>query len=1200
MLSVIARFEFATRVRRVSTAVYFTLFFALSFLWLALAGGVFPDADIGFGAARIAINSPFSIARASVILTAFSMIVVAAIMGRAVQEDVEARTTPFFATAPISKSDFLIGRFLGGFGVVAVILLSLPLGAWLATFLPGIDPARLEANRLSSYVLPYLWLSLPDALATGAFFFFLAATTRRMLPVYVGSVLLIVAWTLSLRWVQDLDNRALGALIDPFGRSALTEVTRYWTAPERNQRALGLSGLLLVNRVFWLVLAFLFALIASLRFSMAHYAGGLERFGDVATRPDTPVAGALRTHAKPHRPTMHLQGALLPMTLVYLRSIVSNVYFGVLVAAGLVLAITLANSGGRIYGTATWPVTAQMIDSLSAPFTLFMLVIITFYAGELVWREREVRISQIVDASPTTSVTLLASKLLALMAVPAMLEGVLMLAGISVQLSHGYTHVEPGLYLHDLFGIQLIDFWLLCVLALTVHTVLDHKYVAHFILVLYYIADISSSALGFEDNLYKFGETGDITYSDMNGFGHALIGVRFFEIYWGFAALLLLIAAFLLMVRGTPASFLERIANARLRAARMPRLVLPLALLSFVGSGSFIYYNTHVLNRFHTARSDLEGQADYEKSYRFLAALPQPRIAAVTLAIDIRPESRSAVARGHYDLENRTAHALSLVNLDFPAGGGVVLKSLAASRPFQYVINDAELGMRQMRLAAALQPGEHMGIDFVTALESRGFAGAHEETAVVENGTFFNGRMMLPHVGYDSAGELTRPGDRKKFGLPEKPAMRAQDDPVGLAANYIADDADWIPFEVDLGTGPDQLAVAPGDLVRTYSQNGRAHFVYRSSRPILNFFAFQSARYARANDVWHGPEGDVPIAIDYQSGHEFDLARMISAVKDALAYDTANFAPYQYDTFRIVEFPRYQMFAESFPNTTPYSEGLGFIARVNDDDARDIDYPFFVTAHEVSHQWWGYQMVGANVLGATMLSESLAQYSAMMVLKHRYGDMRMRRFLAFELDTYLTGRANEGDHEVPLSKVENQTYIHYAKGALVMYALQDALGEARVNRVLSEMLAAHASKGAPYPTSGELVQRFRDAAPAQFKSLVTDLFDRIVLFDCRALSATARKNADGTYLVSVEVEAQKREADGQGNESYAALDDWIDIGALDDKGNAIVLQKHHFTDGKLKASFIADRLPARAGIDPLHKLIDRNPGAAMLPVEIAP
>ena len=195
-------------------------------------------------------------------------------------------------------------------------------------------------------------------------------------------------------------------------------------------------------------------------------------------------------------------------------------------------------------------------------------------------------------------------------------------------------------------------------------------------------------------------------------------------------------------------------------------------------------------------------------------------------------------------------------------------------------------------------------------------------------------------------------------------------------------------------------------------------------------------------DAWHGPKGDVPIEIYYQPGHEYDLDRMMAGARRTRSTTTRpTSAPTSTTQLRILEFPRYAAFAQSFPNTIPFSEGIGFIAKVDPKDPKDIDYPYYVTAHEVAHQWWAHQVVGANVQGATMLSETLAQYSALMVMKRKYGDAKMRRFLKYELDRYLLGRGTEQKKELPLSRVENQPYIHYRKGSLAMYALQDYIGE---------------------------------------------------------------------------------------------------------------------------------------------------------------
>ncbi len=60
---------------------------------------------------------------------------------------------------------------------------------------------------------------------------------------------------------------------------------------------------------------------------------------------------------------------------------------------------------------------------------------------------------------------------------------------------------------------------------------------------------------------------------------------------------------------------------------------------------------------------------------------------------------------------------------------------------------------------------------------------------------------------------------------------------------------------------------------------------------------------------------------------------------------------------------------------------------------RALDFPFAVVAHEVAHQWWGHQVTPALVEGAPVLTESLAWYSAMMVMEKTYGHEHLRRLL---------------------------------------------------------------------------------------------------------------------------------------------------------------------------------------------------------------
>jgi aminopeptidase N len=300
---------------------------------------------------------------------------------------------------------------------------------------------------------------------------------------------------------------------------------------------------------------------------------------------------------------------------------------------------------------------------------------------------------------------------------------------------------------------------------------------------------------------------------------------------------------------------------------------------------------------------------------------------------------------------------------------------------------------------------------------------------------------------------------------------------------------------------------------------------------------------------------------------------------------------------RILEFPRYQGFAQSFPNTIPYSEAIGFIAEVDPTDEDDVDYPYYVTAHEVAHQWWAHQVIGGDVQGSTLLSESLSQYAALMVMKQTFGPSQMKRFLRYELDRYLGSRGMERKKELPLARVENQQYIHYSKGSLVFYALQDHLGEETVNRALASYIRKVAYQEPPYTTSTELLAELRQVIPPGQQHLITDLFETITLYENRAVSARARPATGGGFDVTINVTTKKLRADELGSESEIPMDDLVDVGVLGADGKPLYLRKHRLAAGTRELTVQVQGTPARAGVDPLNKLIDRKPDDNVVAVE---
>jgi ABC-2 type transport system permease protein len=1171
-----------------STYVYFAIFAALATLWMAAAGGAFPGANVGFGSDKVFINSPYALAQTITVLGFFGVVVVAAFMGRAVQQDFEHQTFHFFFTSPITKRDYLFGRFLGAVAILVFIFLGISFGILVGSHWPGVDAARLGPWSLAAFMQPYLVMLIPNILFLGACFFGLAALGRRMLPVYVAGVVVLIGYLIALRLMQDIDNRTVAAFVDPLGSSALDLVTHYWSTAEKNTRLIPIADEVLWNRALWLGLGVVAFAACFARFRMSFAPPERARRKAVAevaeSRAAMPVA--LPVVTADTRSIAYLR-QLPGLTALYLRETVKNVYFGVIVLTGALFIFSNAKTLGNVYGTNTYPVTYQVIDIASGAFFLFMLIVTAFYSGELVWRERDARMALIADSTPAPTWLSFTGKLIALMAVQALLQLVVIVCGILIQLFSGYTKIELGQYLFRLLAVQLPNYWMIAALALTIHTVVNHKYLGHFLVVLYFIANITLGALGYDYRLYRFGGVPPYIYSDMNGYGHFLPAVRWFQLYWGAGCILLLVVARLFWVRGTDTG-----AGVRLRIAK-GRFTRPLlattagAALVFVATGAWIYYNTSVLRPYRSEFAQEELQAEYERLYKPLLAKPQPKITAVRIAADIFPHEHRIVFNGTYTLKNKTTEAIPelYVNVSERARSSdlkaSVALTLAESRP--------ELDWRRFTLAKPLAPGETMTLDFTMEYPKPGFSNSGYPATVVDNGTFINS-FYLPTLGYQEREELTEDRTRQKHGLKPKERMHDLDDVAARQRNYITSDADWIAFDATVTTSADQIALAPGYLQKEWTENGRRHFHYTMDVPILNFYAFLSARYSVKKDLWRGADGkEVPIEIYYQAGHEYNLDRMIEGVKDSLDYYTKNFSPYQHHQVRILEFPRFSQLAQAFPNTIPYSESIGFIAKVDPKNPKDIDYPYYVTAHEVAHQWWAHQVIGANVQGATMMSETLAQYSALMVMKKKYGDAKMKRFLKYELDAYLISRGAERKKELPLYRNENQLYIHYKKGSLAMYALQDAIGEDAVNRALAAYIKKVAFQEPPYTISRELLAEFRAVAPPEYQYIITDLFETITLYENRAVSATYKEKGGGRYEVTLKVSAKKVRADETGTQTEVPMDDRIDIGVLGEDDKPLYLEKQRVRSGESTFTMEVTEKPLRAGIDPVIKLIDRSP-----------
>ena len=1179
------RFELRQQLRSPLLWMMGALFAALAF------GAAATDViQLGGGIGNVHRNAPMIVVQFMGIFTLIGMLFIAMSINGALLRDFEQGTAELIFASPIKRRDYVAGRIAAAVVGCLLIYALIGFGIFIAQFMPWIDAERLGPVTLYPYVWAFAVVVLPNLLFTAALLSLLAIVTRSILWVYIGVLGFFILSGVSAVLLRDLDNVWIATLAEPLGMRAFGRTIRYWAAEQRNTQLPEITGYILANRALWLgiALALFAACFALFKTERSGTARGWRRAKTLPATADSeadapsPVARQLPKVSPSFGSSTGVSQFLRQLRFDTL-GVLRGIPFIVMLLFALANFIPAAIFAETMYETPIHPVTSQILQALQGAYSFVLIIIVLFYAGELVAKERSVKIHEVTDAMPVPNWVPLTAKFGALVAVIVCFQLLGGIVAILIQLGKGHAQLELAVYAQTLMLNSLV-FVLMGGLALCLQVFTNNKYVGYALLVLVLLGRMVLGTLDYTHKLYSYASAPNAPYSDMNGYGHFLQPQLWFQAYWGVFLLLLLLLSAALWVRGVGGSMRERLRLARQRLSGPLGIATALSVLAFVAVGGYLFWNTNVRNEYLSPDETIDLQARYEREYKQYKQLQQPKIIATDIEVDLRPETQTMRASGTYRVRNPYAKPItelhigmaddkSLTSIDM--GGATLIK------------HDEPLGYRIYRLKSPLLPGAERVISFKVELAPNGISNDTAQSQIVDNGTFFNSQVF-PSFGYNDNAEIQDRNERRKRELGEPQRMPKLEDEAARANTYLTDDADWIDFKTTICTAPDQIALSPGYLQKEFIRDGRRCFSYAMDRPMLNFYSYLSARW----QVKKGKYKDIPIEVYYDAKHPYNVDRMIESVQKSLAYYEANFTPYQHRQVRIIEFPGYEDFAQSFANTIPYSESVGFIADLRGKDA--IDYVYYITAHEIAHQWWAHQVIGANVQGATVLSESLAQYSALMVMEKAYGRNKMRRFLKYELDSYLSGRGGEVVEELPLYRVENQPYIHYRKASLVFYRLRDEIGEDTLNRALKKFLQEKGYQQPPYATSAELLDYIRAEAGPQHASLIADLFEKISFYDNRVETATAKKRADGKYEVVLDLHAAKLYADGKGKETPGKLDDWIEVGVFargpsgeeaDEK--VLYLKRHRITGGQPKLTVVVDAEPYEAGFDPYNKLIDR-------------
>ncbi|SEW55033.1 hypothetical protein [Chitinophaga arvensicola] len=1197
-------FEIRQRFRQPAIYIYFGVTFL--FMWITFATGSLPLGE------KEHINAPFLIALASAGVSMLLALVGSSVMGLPLYRDIEYRTDEYYLSYPLTRAGYFWGRFAGAWTSMFFIALAIPAGIYLgATTGPWMgwrDAGQYGADKLLHYLQPFLIIVLPNLFFTSSLFFALVVLTRNIKVIYSGGILLYLCYFLSFFFFLNDGNGTVVNLADPFVINGIKWQNSQATDLQRNTMLIACSGTFLLNRILWAGTALVILLWAYRRFRFERFFNKGDRSVLLPVEPRDNTKSFLNGPQQVFDSAYH-RNTLCRLVKMELSNLVNDNYFWVIFLSGTVFLAFSFWMGHSPYGVPDLPRTVTLFAIFNEAFPFYIFILFLFYTGEILHRERIQGYAVIYDTLPPPNRILWGSKLITLLILAIMLAVIPAVSSLGIQVAKGFYQFNLQMYGIQLFLILLPQLLAMVVYCFVVHVMVNRKFSAHSIgLFLWLLIFFLRKSGTFNYHLLLYSYTPSFTISDMDGLGHMIKPVTWFNIYWTSFSVLLVIVAALFYVRGMPRSFKDRCRAIPERFTPVTKIVTISGALFFAGVGGFIYYQVSYLNEYLTNGEMIARKILYEHTLKRYAGMPLPKVTRIVLRANLFPDKQTAVVDAQVTLVNKTTQVISGLLLDGEELTDYTISNkgtpLSYTYPLRYrrglfnwfrpVTEPAKF--RLYRFPSVLVPGDSMTLDVHSVTMHRGFENDFYAPDLLRNGTFFSGG--LPGMGYDEQDEINNPFERKKYHLPPKKSEEdiAQNDPIGISTLKSGAGADLLELDITVGTSGDQTALAPGTLLKEWTENGRHYFHYSQTNPGMYApFAILSARYAVLHDTIQSAH---PVSIDiyYDPLHARNISRFLTAYKDGLRYFESIYGPYPFSGIRLAETNVYLNKISSMTTLDGYAEDFAWNAGFN--DPVSFDYTYFRTARCLAQQWWRFQVAPNSTTGSLMISEGLSLYSALALEEKKLGKHNMRDILLDQLRDYYYQRRRLEKPEHPLLTM-NQPFEE-KKAGVVLYGLKDLMGADSFHAALRDFKEEYAFKAAPpFAGSNDLYRVLRKHVPDSLRYYLEDSWLKITLYNNRVLAATAIPTGNGSdYLVTLEVAVNKIYRDSTGKDLPASgINDYVDIGVYTSQAEEgrnehipLYLRKHRLTGGVHTLTVVVHGKPVYVGIDPNAVLIDQSPG----------
>jgi len=1168
MLLKLIQFEWHSNTRNWSFYVTFLVYLILGFFISAFANFSFS------GAYK---NSPYVLTYAIGLISLTTIFSITLQVAQNFLKEYETKFDAIIFTTSISKFNYLGSKFIIAFGVAAVSFGMFIIGMMVGHFMPWLSKEEIGPFSFLNYFWPYLVLVIPNILLCLSILTTLAWLTRSKPFIYVGGFLVYILYIAGSLFSNSpifanaspssAAAMSFAAKIDPFGLAAFLEQTRYWTSIQKNTNLLELSGNFLLNRVLWLCVSFLLLLLSYKLFSFRKMKTRKAKSSEILKTK--PISFSTETPKNIEFRTLKHNFLVLKS---YIKMDISLILKGipflliVLLFSGLLLIEISDEIDGGIRLAQNITNTALMISTIMDRLPFILIIILLFYSNELINRSETSRFEMLENTTPYHKTVVLISKIISLFTIPIIIIALSILIGCGFQIFHANAPIEFGLYL-SLFYYLGLPILLISILIVFIQTVIPNKYLglsaASIITVL--ISTGIGEQLGISHPLFRFGDSFKREYFDLNGFGKYTFPFHVSMLYNSGLALILLIFTGILWKRNT--SILKSFRRHSFNFFQ--KITFSLGILLFIGFGSYLFYKTNIEYLYITEEDQNNWSEQYELKFKKYSDLPQPVITSVTTNVALFPDENRYEVKGGYQLINNSEKPIDSLLLYIDRNSKLTSIKIPNAEKLS---NVSQFNHYWFRLAKPLLPHQKMEISFSFESGWSPFKGHTSFNSIIENGSFMRISRYYPTFGYQDSNEISSKKERLKRHLPSQTPLKKLEDKIVIPYNFI-------DYDAVVSTSENQTAIGVGDLIGKWTKGNRNYFHYKSNGKIPFRFAFSSAEYQIQKTNYKG----VTIEVYYDKRHSLNVPKLIQDLENTLDYCQNNFGKYPYKTIRYAEVSAFAdgFAATSYPSTVFMKENFGFYSDLNHIDKEDVINQ--LTAHELSHEWWGNAQISPEQKeGSWILTETLANYTELMLYEKEHDLEKALETLKIHLDLYLSSRSY--DPETPLYKTNYDTpHLPYDKGMLVMHQLRLLIGEKKVNLALQHFLN-HYKYPNQIPDAEDLLKEIYLVTDKKLHYKVDEMFKQIITYSSNIVSVESNKK-NGFYEVSFKVSSEKYAENATGKRKLIANDSLIDIGIYDENGKLFsypFLIKNNSVEGKIKLKTKPELIVA----DPYLKNID--------------